>query len=567
MTGIKTKRLFAGKLIPMKNIIRHLKSIITITLGWILGPAVGWALGAVLGQDFGYSSVPGHDPLSSGALTSLAFGVMGAGIGVLLALFITILSLKNLPPLLEKREKKIALFGGIIGFGLGALIGGVFVFNGLTSLLLTPFVVLGTDWAWAIGFGLTLHGAVFGLALSLTRTHGTPETETSPAIRGRILLYIPFLLLAGMGSIAWFWSTWMPFSKAAETSGDQAQTLTGHTSEISQLYVSPDGHYMLSNAHDRFPRIWDLQTQKNIFTFEYIQYIHNASFSPDSQWLVITDGINDSYAPDISALRTSDWQEGWSTDICAYCNINALVFSDDSQLLAISACYDSEENYLEVWDIQENIQLLDLDGAGCPSGKLSFSSTPVPENPNQISYDLGEKGLLLYTPHHPNEEGKIASVYSDDDSLEVVATQDESELYTIVGVDTKTDTSLWTLVPDKKGWFYNLVISPDNRWLVFSIEEEFQIWDLETGTLAATLPGDNYNWGSHILFSPNSEYLALAEGYEKTNIRVLKTGSFEQIHDFTGHRLPIKTLVFTPDSQTLISGSEDLTIRLWEIEP
>ena len=150
---------------------------------------------------------------------------------------------------------------------------------------------------------------------------------------------------------------------------------------------------------------------------------------------------------------------------------------------------------------------------------------------------------------------------------ELIITRNENEIYTILVVDRKTDTTLFALAPEKKGWFYNLAISPDNNWLIFSIEEEFQIWDLELGEITATLPGDDYSWVSQIVFSPNSEYLALTEGYDATNIRVFKTGSFQEIHDFNGHRLPVSSLVFTPNSQMLISGSEDLTIRIWELTP
>jgi len=50
-------------------------------------------------------------------------------------------------------------------------------------------------------------------------------------------------------------------------------------------------------------------------------------------------------------------------------------------------------------------------------------------------------------------------------------------------------------------------------------------------------------------------------------IKVWSMETMQELYDFTGHHRPVGALTFTPDNRRLISGSEDLTIRVWELTP
>jgi WD40 repeat protein len=43
------------------------------------------------------------------------------------------------------------------------------------------------------------------------------------------------------------------------------------------------------------------------------------------------------------------------------------------------------------------------------------------------------------------------------------------------------------------------------------------------------------------------------------------TNSKKVIHLLTGHSDPVKSVVFSPDSQTLASGSEDGSVKIWDV--
>ena len=61
--------------------------------------------------------------------------------------------------------------------------------------------------------------------------------------------------------------------------------------------------------------------------------------------------------------------------------------------------------------------------------------------------------------------------------------------------------------------------------------------------------------------------MAISNANYDYSIKVWDLATMQEIHDLTGHRGPVGTMVFTPDSKTLISASTDLTIRTWDLTP
>jgi len=67
-----------------------------------------------------------------------------------------------------------------------------------------------------------------------------------------------------------------------------------------------------------------------------------------------------------------------------------------------------------------------------------------------------------------------------------------------------------------------------------------------------------------IAFSPNSKWLV--SGCNDLMIRLwsLKTGEVLQVYE--GHEEPIQSLAFSPNQKWLASGSEDNTVKLWHLK-
>ena len=128
-------------------------------------------------------------------------------------------------------------------------------------------------------------------------------------------------------------------------------------------------------------------------------------------------------------------------------------------------------------------------------------------------------------------------------------------------------------------------LSPDLRALVFSEDStkligvswhnEITVWELGENTKPPTIlhmDGRKATWSSLTLMqlSLNGNLLAIvdpnAEGWKNKNfpIKLWDTTTGKLSHTLNGHTRWVKSIAFSADSKTLVSGDEYETIRLWD---
>jgi WD40 repeat protein len=57
----------------------------------------------------------------------------------------------------------------------------------------------------------------------------------------------------------------------------------------------------------------------------------------------------------------------------------------------------------------------------------------------------------------------------------------------------------------------------------------------------------------------------LASGSEDTTIKLWNVASGQLLRTLQGHTTPVYSVAFSPDGRTLASGNQDNTIKLWDV--
>jgi cell division cycle 20-like protein 1 (cofactor of APC complex) len=69
------------------------------------------------------------------------------------------------------------------------------------------------------------------------------------------------------------------------------------------------------------------------------------------------------------------------------------------------------------------------------------------------------------------------------------------------------------------------------------------------------------------MFSKSSNELVSTHGYSDNAIVVWKYPSLKKVSTLTGHNLRVLFLAMNPDSDTIVTGAGDETLRFWKLFP
>jgi len=72
-------------------------------------------------------------------------------------------------------------------------------------------------------------------------------------------------------------------------SGEEIQTLEGHTDLVQTVTVTPNGKHAISGSNDKTLRLWDIETGQTIASFSGDGPFHTCAISPDGVTIVAGD--------------------------------------------------------------------------------------------------------------------------------------------------------------------------------------------------------------------------------------------------------------------------------------
>lgn len=384
---------------------------------------------------------------------------------------------------------------------------------------------------------LLLWDAQAGKLISSLSKHSKPVTSVAYTVDGS------HLLSASADATVKVWDANLGTEK------DQWKLDSGWMNCCS--YHPLDDSVLASGSSECYAVIWDTTNHivKHQLDF-HARPVTCIEFSPDGRFLATAseDGTLALWDPESGTLYSQ--LEGHSA------NITGLSWSADSSRLVTS----SDDFTIAIWDASSGRKVNTLKGhdsavrSVCfdPKGKMLVSASRDntlrvwdSRNGNQVSVLRGHTDWITSCAFNPAGNRIVSCAW--DNTVRLWNPRRTEPIATMEGHDSSVAFVRFT--KDGKN-----IIS-------CGYDNVIKIWDSESATEITTLVGHKERVNG---FSQNTEGL-IASVSDDTTIRIWDPLAATEVRTLVGHAAPIRSAAFHPHSKTLITASDDKTMKYWDI--
>lgn len=290
-------------------------------------------------------------------------------------------------------------------------------------------------------------------------------------------------------------------------------TLTGHTSWVRSLAISPDGQTLASGSDDGTIKLWSLSTGQLLYTLTgHAGIVFSVTFNPSGQ--ILASGSQDRIIKlwDLHSrqlLRTLESHTHW---------VRSLAISPDGQTL-VSGSADKTDR---LWDLQTGHLLRTFTNHSSAVYSVAMQSD------SQIVASGDARGTICVWHAHTGE------------LLHILNGHTEKVLSLAMMNDGQIPVS-------------------SNSLISGSADKTIKWWSADDARLISTFTGHT---GPVRSVAFNTTWKTIVSSSEDKTIKEWnRFGSQENIRTLPGHSGPVYSLAISPDSRLIASGS--LSIKIW----
>lgn len=323
---------------------------------------------------------------------------------------------------------------------------------------------------------------------------------------------------------------------------------------IWNLAVSPDNRYLLCHATTQIGgviEVWDWQKQ---------QMLHTSAGHGDFVFGVAMVSHKDEA---ISASRDKTvkvWDIKTGQNRLTFkghlAQVKSLVVSSDSQ----SVLSGDINGVTHIWNLHNGKLIRTLEGlsqwgsiAISPDGKTIAGSGLASNGGilNRINLWQWRTGKLIHTIN--SHVKSLDYLVFNPNGRTLVSSADTIKVW-----DLKTYQEILNIPASGL-----IAISPDGHLLISCSGKALNIWNLQTGQKLHTFPVKKMK-ASAMAISPDFCMVALGYNTPTNNLQLWELQNGKLIGSLTGHIKEVSCLAFNANSQTLVSGSHDGSVRVWQ---
>ncbi|WP_372369921.1 DUF4062 domain-containing protein [Candidatus Uabimicrobium sp. HlEnr_7] len=234
--------------------------------------------------------------------------------------------------------------------------------------------------------------------------------------------------------------------------------------------------------------------------------------------------------------------------------VTTLSLSKDERIIASA----SRDRTIRTWNAANGDELQKMTGHNPTTTSLAFSQVN-----NQLLSTGMDKKCILWDFHHGKRLKEIelpheitCAIYNHDET-EIICGCKNGDIYIL-----SSDLELKQEINAHPKAIYSLTITDNGNNLASAGEDQsIKVWDLPSYTLKHNIE-EHDDWIYSLQISPKQNYLVSASG-DKT-LKIFDIESAECTATLFGHSDWVHKVIFI-DETTIVSGSEDATIRFWDI--